>query len=160
MQSVWQRTTRKIRNIDGVVVAVRRLWTGENRLTGKSWPNHGLQKFGFEFHLRLSRSASSGWSVNQPIMLALVPTKELRKVKTLTCPTALFFLYATSWSIMSVSTYHVTDYDWLCGGGVTPTITLLLATPCWRDPTRSTGTAVHGCNSWLAVWTQSCRCPV
>ena len=38
-------------------------------------------------------------------------------------------------------------------------LTSLFATPSWRDLTK-VETAVHGCNSWLSVWTLSCRFPV
>ena len=32
----------------------------------------------------------------------------------------------------------------------------------WTDDRTLMGlqTAVHGCNSWLSVWTLSCRCPL
>ena len=33
-----------------------------------------------------------------------------------------------------------------------------LATPCWRDPTRSKQLSTVAI--WLSVWTLSCRCPV
>ena len=35
-------------------------------------------------------------------------------------------------------------------------------TTCYTVPTRpkKVETAVHGCNSWLSVWTRSCHCPV
>ena len=52
-------------------------------------------------------------------MLALVRTKDSDEVKTqqLYCP--VFRPRARQ-----VATYHVTDHDLLCGGGVTPTYTV------------------------------------
>ena len=41
------------------------------------------------------------------------------------------------------------------------TNTILRACPaCWRDPTRSKQLSTVAINSWLSVWTLSCRCPV